>query len=148
MHTYVRGCTCMGRHLRETVLLGIITWSEMGKENMPSQKKSIFIIFCQKLLTHFFLFSLPAFLLSFPGVIAPSFSGNRLYVNQHCRGDNPTSVSANVTSIVVNYVLQLQMRYFTWQESNANKQNLLPVFLFIIVYSNDFSVSCWYKSPD
>ena len=103
----------MGRHLRETVLLGIITWSEMGKENMPSQKKSIFIIFCQKLLTHFFLFSLPAFLLSFPGVIAPSFSGNRLHVNQHCRGDNPTSVSANVTSIklstaIANAVLHMR----------------------------------------
>ena len=40
------------------------------------------------------------------------------------------------------------MRYFTWEESNANKQNLLPVFLFIIVYSKDFSVSCWYKSLD
>ena len=146
MHTYVRGCTCMGRHLRETVLLGIITWSEMGKENMPSQKKSIFIIFCQKLLTHFFLFSLSAFLLSFPGVIAPSFSGNRLYVNQHCRGDNPTSVSANVTSIKLCTAIANAVLHMT--RTNANKQNLLPVFLFIIVYSNDFSVSCWYKSPD
>ena len=146
MHTYVLGCTCMGRHLKETVLLGIITWSEMGKETMPCQKKSIFIIFCQKLLTHFFLFSLPAFLLSSPGVIAPSFSGNGLYVNQHVEGI--TRQVFQSTWQVLNYVLQLQMRYFTWEESNANKQNLLPVFLFIIVYSNDFSVSCWYKSLD
>ena len=113
---YAYICTWMHVHgttFERNSSLGIITWSEMGKENMPSQKKSIFIIFCRKLLTHFFLFSLPAFLLSSPGVIAPSFSGNRLYVNQHCRGDNPTSVSANVTSIklctaIANAVLHMR----------------------------------------
>ena len=32
MHTYARGCTCIRRHLEETVLWGIITRSEVGKQ--------------------------------------------------------------------------------------------------------------------
>ena len=32
MHSYARGCTCLRGHLEETVLWGIITWSEVGKQ--------------------------------------------------------------------------------------------------------------------
>ena len=38
MHAYVRGCTWMGRDLKETVLLGNITWSAMGKQNIQAKK--------------------------------------------------------------------------------------------------------------
>ena len=33
MHTYVRGCMCIRRHLKETVLRGTITWSEREKKH-------------------------------------------------------------------------------------------------------------------
>ena len=36
MHTLACGCTCIRLHLKETVLLGIITWSEMGKQNIQA----------------------------------------------------------------------------------------------------------------
>ena len=35
---YVRGCTWIGRDLKETVLLGNITWSAMGKHNIQAKK--------------------------------------------------------------------------------------------------------------
>ena len=35
---YVRGCTWIGRDLKETVLLGNITWSAMGKQNVQAKK--------------------------------------------------------------------------------------------------------------
>ena len=38
MHTYARGCTFTRRHLKETVLWGTITWSEMGKKNRQAKK--------------------------------------------------------------------------------------------------------------
>ena len=38
MHAYVRGCTCIGRDLKETVFLGNITWSAMGKQNIQAKK--------------------------------------------------------------------------------------------------------------
>jgi len=45
MHTYARGCTFTTRHLKETVLWGTITWSEMGKKtknkNKQTNKKNI-----------------------------------------------------------------------------------------------------------
>ena len=34
---YARGCTSIG-HLKETVLQGTITWSEMGKQNIQAKK--------------------------------------------------------------------------------------------------------------
>ena len=41
MHAYARGCTFIGRHLKETVLYGKITWSAMGKQNL--QLKSLLL---------------------------------------------------------------------------------------------------------
>ena len=38
MHTYAHGCTFTRRHLKETVLWGTITWSEMGKKNRQAKK--------------------------------------------------------------------------------------------------------------
>ena len=38
MHTHARGCTCIRRNLKKTVLWGTITWSEMGKQNIHAKK--------------------------------------------------------------------------------------------------------------
>ena len=43
MLRYTCGCKCIERHLKGTVLWGIITWSEMGKQNIQA-KKVCFII--------------------------------------------------------------------------------------------------------
>ena len=43
MHTYARGCTCVRRHLNETVLWGNITWSEIGKQNIQAKKVYYFL---------------------------------------------------------------------------------------------------------
>ena len=43
MHSYARGCTCIRRHLEETVLWGTITWSEMGKQNIQAKKVYLMI---------------------------------------------------------------------------------------------------------
>ena len=36
MHTHACGCTCIRPRLKETVLWGIIMWSEMGKQNIQA----------------------------------------------------------------------------------------------------------------
>jgi len=38
MQTYVRGCTCIGQHIKETFLWGTITFPEMGKQNLQAKK--------------------------------------------------------------------------------------------------------------
>ena len=38
VHTYARGCTCIRQQLKETVLRGTITWSEMGKQNLQAKR--------------------------------------------------------------------------------------------------------------
>ena len=43
MRAYARGCTCVRRHLNETVLLGDITWSEIGKQNIQAKKVNFFL---------------------------------------------------------------------------------------------------------
>ena len=43
MRAYARGCTCVRRHLNETVLLGDITWSEIGKQNIQAKKVYYFL---------------------------------------------------------------------------------------------------------
>ena len=35
---HVDQCTCVRRHLNETVLWGNITWSEIGKQNIQAKK--------------------------------------------------------------------------------------------------------------
>ena len=52
MHTYAHGCTCIGRHLKETILCFTITRSVMGKQSM--QAKKVFSINAKKLLAFFF----------------------------------------------------------------------------------------------
>ena len=37
MHVDARGCTCIGRRLKETVLSGTITWSEIVKQNIQAK---------------------------------------------------------------------------------------------------------------
>ena len=44
MHTYARGCTCVRRHLNETVLWGNITWSEIGKQNIQTKMVYYFLL--------------------------------------------------------------------------------------------------------
>ena len=50
MYIYARGCTCIGRHLKETVVCGIIMWSEKGKQNKQA-KKILFIFMWTSLIT-------------------------------------------------------------------------------------------------
>ena len=38
LHTYARGCRCIRRQLKETVLLGTNTWSVMGKQNIQAKR--------------------------------------------------------------------------------------------------------------
>ena len=38
MQTHAHGCMRIGQHLKETVLWGTITWSEMGKQNTQAEK--------------------------------------------------------------------------------------------------------------
>ena len=38
LHTYARGCTCIRRQLKETVLLGTNTWSVMRKQNIQAKR--------------------------------------------------------------------------------------------------------------
>ena len=44
MRAYARGCTRVRRHLNETVLLGNITWSEIGKQNIQAKKVYYFLL--------------------------------------------------------------------------------------------------------
>ena len=46
------GCTCIERHLKETVLCGTITRSEMGKQNI--QAKKVFSMDAKKVLAFLF----------------------------------------------------------------------------------------------
>ena len=41
MHAYARGCTFIGRHLKETVLKCKITWSAMGKQNLQLKRSVV-----------------------------------------------------------------------------------------------------------
>ena len=36
--SYAYICTCIRRHLKETILWSSITWSGMGKQNVPAEK--------------------------------------------------------------------------------------------------------------
>ena len=49
MHTYARGCTCIGWHLKERFLQGTITWSEMGKQSIQDRKVYCFCPFSFRL---------------------------------------------------------------------------------------------------
>ena len=49
MHTYARGCTCIGWHLKERFLQGTITWSEMGKQSIQDRKLYCFCPFSLRL---------------------------------------------------------------------------------------------------
>ena len=49
MHTYARGCTCIGWHLKERFLQGTITWSEMGKQSIQDRKVYCFCPFSLRL---------------------------------------------------------------------------------------------------
>ena len=40
---HVDQCTCVRRHLNETVLWGNITWSEIGKQNIQAKKVYSFL---------------------------------------------------------------------------------------------------------
>ena len=40
---HVDQCTCVRRHLNETVLWGNITWSEIGKQNIQAKKVYYFL---------------------------------------------------------------------------------------------------------
>ena len=44
MHRYTCGCKCIGRHLKGTVVWGIITLSEMGKQNIQAKKVAFIIL--------------------------------------------------------------------------------------------------------
>ena len=45
MQTHNFGCTCIGWHLKETVLWGTIMWSEMGKQNIDAKKGLLHTVF-------------------------------------------------------------------------------------------------------
>ena len=47
LHHRARGCTCIRRNLKKTVLWGTITWSEMGKQNIEA--KNVFWKNCEEL---------------------------------------------------------------------------------------------------
>ena len=38
IHTYARGYTCIGQHLKDTVLWGTIMWYDTGKQNIWAKK--------------------------------------------------------------------------------------------------------------